>query len=357
MGLQAGAPAPMFKALSPVNPSFAFSSVGGRYVVLAFLPEPGAARDAALAFAATYTQLLNDDNCLLFGVLPDRASFETARNLLPIRWFADFDGTLRRLYDAEGPDGSVVPRWVAIDPSLRVLGWADLGDGARVFEHLVRMGPPQNHAAVPLHAPVMIVPRILEPQLCRQLIDIYRADGGSVSGVMRERDGKTIGVVDDFKRRRDTTLTDETLLNTLRLRVQVRLAPEILKAFQFEATRIERYIVACYDARDGGYFRAHRDNTTAATAHRKFAVSINLNAEEFEGGDLRFPEYGPRTYRPPTGGAVVFSCSLLHEATPVTKGTRYAFLPFLFDEVGARIREQNQHLLVPGAEGAEPAVL
>ena len=161
---------------------------------------------------------------------------------------------------------------------------------------------------------------------------------------------KTIGVIDDFKRRRDTTLTDETLLQTLRFRIQARLAPEILKAFQFEATRIERYIVACYDAADGGYFRAHRDNTTAATAHRKFAVSINLNAEDFEGGDLRFPEYGPRTYRPPTGGAVVFSCSLLHEATPVTKGTRYAFLPFLFDEAGARIREQNQHLLVAGAE-------
>ena len=227
-----------------------------------------------------------------------------------------------------------------------------MSEGQRVFEHLMRMGPPQNHAAVPLHAPVMIVPRILEPELCRRLIDIYREDGGAVSGVMRERDGKTIGVIDDFKRRRDTTLTDEILLQTLRFRIQARLAPEILKAFQFEATRIERYIVACYDAADGGYFRAHRDNTTAATAHRKFAVSINLNAEDFEGGDLRFPEYGPRTYRPPTGGAVVFSCSLLHEATPVTKGTRYAFLPFLFDEAGARIREQNQHLLVAGAETA-----
>ena len=61
-----------------------------------------------------------------------------------------------------------------------------------------------------------------------------------------------------------------------------------------------------------------------------------------------FPEFGPQTYRPPTGGAVVFSCSLLHEATPVTKGTRYAFLPFLFDEAGARMRAANLHLLSPG---------
>ena len=44
---------------------------------------------------------------------------------------------------------------------------------------------------------------------------------------------------------------------------------------------------------------------------------VQVNAEEFEGGDLRLPEFGRRTYRPPTGGAVVFCCSLQHEVTPV----------------------------------------
>jgi predicted 2-oxoglutarate/Fe(II)-dependent dioxygenase YbiX len=85
-----------------------------------------------------------------------------------------------------------------------------------------------------------------------------------------------------------------------------------------------------YGAEEGGYFRPHRDNLTSGAAHRQFTCSINLNAEAFEGGDLRFPEYGMRTYRPPTGGAVVFSCSLIHEATsliheatPVTRGARY----------------------------------
>jgi predicted 2-oxoglutarate/Fe(II)-dependent dioxygenase YbiX len=38
---------------------------------------------------------------------------------------------------------------------------------------------------------------------------------------------------------------------------------------------------------------------------------------------------------------VVFSCSLLHEATPVTRGTRYVFLPFLYDDAAAKVREQN----------------
>ena len=43
----------------------------------------------------------------------------------------------------------------------------------------------------------------------------------------------------------------------------------------------------------------------------------------------------------PAGGAVVFSCSLLHEATPVTRGKRYVFLPFLYDDAAARIRQEN----------------
>jgi predicted 2-oxoglutarate/Fe(II)-dependent dioxygenase YbiX len=69
-------------------------------------------------------------------------------------------------------------------------------------------------------------------------------------------------------------------------------------------------------------------------------VSLNLNAE-FEGGNLRFPEFGRRTFKPPVGGAIVFSCSLLHEATAITNGKRYAFLPFLYDEEAAKIRQQN----------------
>ncbi len=75
-------------------------------------------------------------------------------------------------------------------------------------------------------------------------------------------------------------------------------------------------------------------------------VTINLNAD-YEGGDLRFPEYGARTCRPPPGGACVFSCSILHEATPVTRGERFAFLPFLYDEAAAKVREENLKYLDP----------
>jgi predicted 2-oxoglutarate/Fe(II)-dependent dioxygenase YbiX len=334
-----GTPAPMFEAESHVNPRFAISSVGGLFVLICFPPADPVGRAAAIAALARHRSLLDDERITAFVVLRDRAEYAARGNAIGLRWFLDEAGVVGELYGAGGEG-----LWVVLDPMQRVLGFAGMTHTERVFADLADRPPPDGHAGVHVVAPVLTVPRVLEPELCRRLIDLYEADGGAPSGTMRQQDGQTVGVHSNFKRRRDAPIEDEGLRAHLRARLRLRLLPEIAKAFQFQATRIERYIVACYDAADGGYFRAHRDNTTTGTAHRKFAVSINLN-EDFDGGDLRFREFGSRTYRPPLGGAVVFSCSLLHEATPVTRGTRYATLPFLYDEEGARVRAANAHTL------------
>ena len=41
----------------------------------------------------------------------------------------------------------------------------------------------------------------------------------------------------------------------------------------------------------------------------------------------------------------MFSCSLLHQALPVTQGKRYASLPFLYGDAAAKIREANNAYL------------
>ena len=71
------------------------------------------------------------------------------------------------------------------------------------------------------------------------------------------------------------------------------------------------------------------NNLSPATAHRRFGLTVNLNVG-FEGGELRFPEYGPDLYCPPVGAAILFSSSLLHEVLPVTSGERFSLLSFLF---------------------------
>jgi predicted 2-oxoglutarate/Fe(II)-dependent dioxygenase YbiX len=124
-----------------------------------------------------------------------------------------------------------------------------------------------------------------------------------------------------------------------------RLIPAVDRFFQFAATRMDRYIVACYDSGIGGHFHRHRDNINAGAQHRRFAVTINLN-KDYDGCDLVFPEFGRRTYRAPHGGAVVFSCGALHQVTPVTRGRRYAFLAFLYGEADAAVREKNNANIV-----------
>ena len=341
MAIIVGALAPRFVCPTTSNPRFVSAAFGGRYILLGFLPTDGEARREALGRLADNRALFDDVKMSAFGVLRDEAAIAMARDRLGLRWFLDRDGAVSRLFEALTPEGEARPRWVLLDPAECVLATADIDKADELFALVRTLPAPENHAGVPLHAPVLIAPRIFEPELCRRLIAYYNADGGTPSGVMREIDGKTVGVLDDYKKRRDTMVTDPELARETRDALTTKLLPQIQKAFQFKVGFIERYMVACYDASDGGYFLPHRDNTTAGTAHRRFACSINLNAEDFEGGDLRFGEFGPKTYRPPTGGAVVFSCSLLHEATPVTKGLRYAFLPFFYDETGAAIRQAN----------------
>ena len=350
-----GDPAPWFTAPAPGSPNFHFSTTVGRYVVLGFLPPPGPARDEAFAAVVANRAQVNDDRLAIFLVLRDAPSIARAQNRQNgLRWFFDPDGALSRLYGALDGAHAEHPYWLLLDPSHRVLGAYAVEDAAGLFEQIARLPPVDDYAGVELNAPVLIVPRVFEPELCRRLIDLYETEGGAPSGVMRDIDGRTVGVLDDFKRRSDLAISDEGLRGELLSRISRRLVPEVAKVFQFKVTRIERYIVACYDAKDGGYFRAHRDNQTLGTAHRKFACSINLNAEAFEGGDLRFPEFGGRTYRPPTGGAVVFACGLQHEATPVTRGRRYAFLPFLYDEAGQRLRDANLAALQPATADGTP---
>jgi predicted 2-oxoglutarate/Fe(II)-dependent dioxygenase YbiX/peroxiredoxin len=350
--LNVGDPVPWFTLPSLGNPEFKFHSLAGMFVVLSFFGSAGdrqarAHLDALLAQRA----LFDDRRVTFFGVSNDPADRDQKRveEGTGVRYFFDYDKAISRQFlPADGGGVTYI-----LDPTLRVVAGIRYDDprghDAAIVRILRNLPAPERHAGVELNAPVLVVPRIFEPGLCRKLIELYDSRGGEDSGFMREQDGKTVSAINHaFKRRQDCTIDDEGLRTSLMRRIYNRLVPEIAKAFQFRCTRMERYIVACYDADIGGYFKPHRDNTTKGTAHRRFACTINLNAEEYEGGDLRFPEFGQRTYRAPTGGAVVFSCSLMHEATPVTKGKRYAFLPFLYDDAAAKIREANNSFLGDG---------
>ncbi len=178
-------------------------------------------------------------------------------------------------------------------------------------------------------APVLIIPNIAPPSLCRALIDHFEASPHA-SGVMASfNDGGAYAKLDESKKkRRDTELTADMPLHAEVLSLFAgKVTPEIRRAFQTDMAYADRILIARYDD-TGGYFKRHRDNAAPNTAFREFAVSLNLNTDEYEGGELMFPEYDDHRYNPPAGGAIVFSASLLHEAAPVTRGQRYVLLSF-----------------------------
>lgn len=348
-----GDPVPAFVARALVNPRYTFATVAGRYVVVSYLVSAGVPGVEAFVRAAGAPGSPFDDSfASLFVVSADPDDFASGRlaDCTPgVRILDDHDLAIAKLFGAhvgtENERRLALGSWV-LDTGLRVLAhipWeAERDHLARISEALAQQVHPDEQQD--LWAPVLRVPGVFEREFCRELIAYCDRAGTEESGFMRTdpATGSTVAAMDHgHKRRRDCMIEDEALRSAIQARVQRRIVPAIQKAFQFQVTRMERYIVACYDGASGGHFRPHQDNTTLGTAHRRFAVSINLNAEDYEGGDLRFPEFGPRLYRPPTGGAVVFSCSLLHEATPVTRGTRYVVLPFLYDEAAAEIRLRN----------------
>jgi predicted 2-oxoglutarate/Fe(II)-dependent dioxygenase YbiX len=241
----------------------------------------------------------------------------------------DHDGAVSARYGVADKAAAYV-----LDPNLRVLGMLEPGDGELASAHVQAL----LGAVLPVLAPVLLVPNVLSADACAWLIDLWATQGSVDTGIEVTREGRREEAVHGgYKRRRDHTVTDPAVSARLAGTLGRALMPELRKAFAYHATRFEGFKIGCYDAATGGFFRAHRDNLSPATAHRQFALTLNLN-DDYDGGELRFPEYGPHLYRPPAGGALVFSCSLLHEVLDVTRGRRFVLLSFLYGDEGFRQR-------------------
>jgi predicted 2-oxoglutarate/Fe(II)-dependent dioxygenase YbiX len=361
--ISAGDPLPWFTQSCTSNEKFQIQTVGGRYVVLGFLGNSSDANSGVMLKAVQRCRPLFDDEKLaFFGITITPEDKMRVREQLPgIRWFFDFDSSVSRACGATAIEGQGPYRqfWIVLNPDLRVRAVVDAQGadaGADELHALLAGLPPlDQHKGSLVQAPVLVLPNVFDAAMCKRLIGLYESEGGRESGFMREINGKTVEVRDlSHKSRSDHVIEDAGLQSELQAIFKRRVVPEILKAHQFKVTRMERYLVGCYDAENGGHFRAHRDNTTRGTAHRRFAVSVNLN-DDFDGGEVSFPEFSPKGFKAPPGGAVVFSCSLLHAVSPILKGKRFAFLPFLYDDAAAKIREENAKFIEGSASNYKVA--
>lgn len=363
--LLSGDRAPSVRQRSRSGRELSLDETTSGYSVLCFFgsaADPHAA--TALKAAEGRADLFDGVFARFYGVSADAKDESLGRLPDPTEGFDvlyDFDNSVGLDYGSvtkadpqtDGPR-ALKRFWVIAGPGMEVLAnipfRTDRTDISDVLQMVERLSPPDNPGQFDVMAPVLFLPRVFEPELCATLVSLYDRTGGEESGFMKNADGLTVDQQDhSFKSRRDHVIEDKDLVRTLQMRMRDRVLPHIAKAYQFQVTRMERYIVSCYSAEDGGHFAPHRDDTTKGTAHRKFAVSINLN-EDFDGGEVSFPEYGTRSFKAPAGGAVVFSCSLLHAVSRVTRGRRYAFLPFFYDEAAAQLRQENLKFLASQAK-------
>ena len=248
--------------------------------------------------------------------------------------------------DAFGARGKLVG--FVLDPAQKVQfvitpGYTPIAARAAAELQALKPPPPSNPG---FHPPILAIPQALPREFCAYLIEQFESRGNEPSGTLRMSEGKMVHASDTtVKQRRDHHVEDKDLLDQIGDYMERRVIPEIHRAFHCPIKFVEEFKIVRYDAEPGGYFRPHRDNTTPGTAHRRFAMTLNLNSEDYEGGELCFPEYDNATYKPATGEAVIFSCDLLHEATDVSAGRRYVLLSFMYDETGRQILQRYQHRL------------
>ena len=322
--------------------------LSGRHLVLVFLDDTS--DDAALPLLKAFAERYEEIERLSASVVAISASSDAARNRaiksasgFPWPIAGDATGAVFASYGLH-KDNDASARVVLLTPLRQVRAWfdapkdsnntvntiMDVLDGSQAAEEMRWSAP---------HAPILLVPNVLTAEECGSVIESFEKGGPFM--VRPPREGEVAG---DYKMpvyehnrqdRVDQIVRDPQMTTFLDERIWGRVTPMIKKAFAFDVTRREDFHIARYAGAREGNQMGHRDNTSAATAYRRFALSMSLN-DDYEGGEIVFREYSPRGYRPPAGTAMVFSSSLLHEVQETTEGVRYNLISHFFNEDSLR---------------------
>lgn len=194
---------------------------------------------------------------------------------LPWGALSDTVGDVSAWYGFAGPE---TPRpaltTYTLDPGLRVLRVDRGGDPSAHIDNVERaaaeVAPSPTLSERPRSVPVLSIPRVLDPSFCEELLRWWHERGNHASGTI---DALTNRQIDSTysaasKSRRDHDVTDPGLIRRLNDMIGRRIVPEVMKTFQYQASRATGFKIACYldPTESRGYFRAHRDNIAPMSA-------------------------------------------------------------------------------------------
>lgn len=161
-------------------------------------------------------------------------------------------------------------------------------------------------------APVLRIPMVFEPMLCRNLVE----------WIQREKKNP-----DPTKPAIDLEI-QKILQLAMDAHIGTRVVPRLRNAFRYQPRFREP--PRLWNHQDLPLNQLIRTNQEAS--YREFALMIALNPESVEGGEIEFMEYHGAKYALQTGEAIVFSTQLMQQFLPVTKGDRYWYATFFYTE-------------------------
>jgi hypothetical protein len=318
--------------------------LAGRPLLVVLCRGVSAGSDALLrSVANAYVRLAQCDVPVLAATAgsPPELRALKARLRLPFDVLLDGSAELLNLFTepANGPDDGVI---VLIDQNRRIVSvHRDVGAVPTVLTEIAALTAAPRVLTLDSHPPVLVLPRVFDAADCERLIDLWhrpvrlwRSDGLTNSGYANETGDFKVRI-ESYGRTDQYVVRDTAMQSYIDRRVIRRVLPEIAKSFAVSPSYREDYRIACYDSAERGGLKGHRDNPTQERRHRQFTISVNLNAGEYDGGALRFREYGDQLYEVERGSAVVWSCSLLHEVTDVTRGRRFMLGTHIFSDLNA----------------------
>lgn len=270
--------------------------------------------------------------CSLFGLSRTEIAGDIlapeSKPMFPL--LTDHKGDVFRAYGMDRITGTVAVLLNANMKIAYIAGGAVPPAPGRILELLRQIQRSRPPVPLSAHPPVLLVPGALSGADCGALTQLWHQmdqEHGAVGH--SDVDPKCVNFLHEYGRVKQYLIEDPRLQQALDAKLARRLMPEISKAFDTRAPQREIYALSCYDSSDGGMLKPHRDCASQETQHRRFTLSVALN-DTFQGGALRFREYGEQTYNLPVGTAIVFSAAILHEVLPITAGRRFALVTHLY---------------------------
>ena len=96
--------------------------------------------------------------------------------------------------------------------------------------------------------------------------------------------------------------------------------------FNYDLVSMEDLQFTIYE--EGQFYKRHIDNLFKSNVFRKLSFTVQLtDPSEYDGGDiLTYTEETPVALNKDLGVMSLFPSNLLHEVTPITRGTRYSLV-------------------------------